>query len=78
MTTLADYSLEPDLTSGVYPISAAASRLARLMKQVRQERCVVAVTQKGYPQAVIMDVELFTLLAQLAGANVELAEGPVG
>jgi prevent-host-death family protein len=80
MARLGEYTLEPDLTSGVLPISAAASRLARLIAQARAGRCVFVVTQKGYPQAVIMDVELYTLLVRLAGADVALGagEGPTG
>jgi prevent-host-death family protein len=69
---LSTYKLNPDLVSGVLPIAAAASRLAQLLKETREGRCVFVVTQKGYPQAVIMDVELFQLLAQLAGEEVAL------
>jgi prevent-host-death family protein len=70
MAMLSDYTLEPDLTSGVIPISAAASRLARLLKEAREGRCVFVVTQKGCPQAVILDVELYTLLTAQAGVEV--------
>jgi prevent-host-death family protein len=66
MTTLADYTLDPDLRTDVVPISKAASSLAALIKRARASRRPIVVTQKGYPQAVIVSVELYDLLRRLA------------
>lgn len=69
MATLADYTLDPDLSTGVIPISKAASSLAALLKRAATTRRPIVVTQKGYPQGVILSVELFDLLRQLTEAH---------
>lgn len=66
MATLADYCLDPDLRTGVVPISKAASSLAALIKRAAATRRPIVVTQKGYPQGVIVSIELYSLLRQLA------------
>lgn len=66
MSTLRDFTLEPDLQTGVLPISAAASQLARRIKQARAERRPIIVTQKGYPTGVIVSIELWEALTALA------------
>lgn len=60
------YTLDVDLKQGVVPISKAASSLAALIKRSRANHQPIIVTQKGYPTGVILDVELFTALRQLA------------
>ncbi len=58
--------LEVDLNHGFVPISRAASSLAALVKRSRTMRQPIIVTQKGYPAGVILDIELFTRLRELA------------
>lgn len=60
--------LEVDLEGGVVPISRAASALAALFKRARDQRKPIIVTQKGYPSAVLLSIELYTALRDLAGA----------
>ncbi len=76
MVDLKKYSLDVDLKQGVVPISKAASSLAALIKRSRSNHQPIIVTQKGYPTGVILDVELFTALRQLADLH-ELEEGAV-
>jgi prevent-host-death family protein len=76
MVDLKNYSLDVDLKQGVVPISKAASSLAALIKRSRSNHQPIIVTQKGYPTGVILDVELFTALRQLADLH-ELEEGAV-
>ena len=66
MVDLKKYTLDVDLKQGVVPISKAASSLAALIKRSRANHQPIIVTQKGYPTGVILDVELFTALRQLA------------
>lgn len=66
MTTLNDFQLEPDLKTGIVPISRAASSLAALIRRATTTRRPIAITQKGYPEAVLLSVELWTALKQLA------------
>jgi prevent-host-death family protein len=63
---LKKYTLDVDLQQGVVPISKAASSLAALIKRSRSQHQPIIVTQKGYPTGVILDVELFTALRELA------------
>lgn len=49
-----------DLRAGVVPISKAAATLAELIRRVQTERQPLVVTQKGYPAAVILDVETYS------------------
>ncbi len=76
MVDLKNYSLDVDLKQGVVPISKAASSLAALIKRSRSNHQPIIVTQKGYPTGVILDVELFTALRQLADLH-ELGEDAV-
>lgn len=57
-----------DLEKGVVPISKAASALAALIKQARASNQPIIVTQKGYPAGVLLGIELFTALRELAEA----------
>ncbi|GAB4431644.1 MAG: type II toxin-antitoxin system Phd/YefM family antitoxin [Chloroflexi bacterium OHK40] len=63
---LRKYTLDVDLQQGVVPISKAASSLAALIKRTRANHQPIIVTQKGYPTGVILDVELYTALRELA------------
>jgi prevent-host-death family protein len=73
MVDLKKYTLDVDLKQGVVPISKAASSLAALIKRSRANHQPIIVTQKGYPTGVILDVELFSALRQLA--DLHLQEG---
>ncbi|NCC32095.1 MAG: type II toxin-antitoxin system Phd/YefM family antitoxin [Chloroflexia bacterium] len=71
MVDLKDYTLDVDLKQGVVPISKAASSLAALIKRSRANHQPIIVTQKGYPTGVILDVDLFTALRELADIHLE-------
>lgn len=71
---LSAYTLDVDLQQGVVPISKAASSLAALIKRSRANHQPIIVTQKGYPAGVILDVELFTALRQLADLHLQERE----
>lgn len=71
MVDLKKYTLDVDLKQGVVPISKAASSLAALIKRSRANHQPIIVTQKGYPTGVILDVELFTALRQLADLQLQ-------
>lgn len=71
---LSKFSLDVDLERGVVPISKAASSLAALIKRSRSNHQPIIVTQKGYPAGVILDIELFTALRQLADQHIRSAE----
>lgn len=60
-----------DLQGGVLPISAAASQLARRIKQAQTTRKPIIVTQKGYPTGVIIDIESYEALRALVKAAQE-------
>jgi prevent-host-death family protein len=77
MVDLTNYSLDIDLQQGVVPISKAASSLAALIKRSRSQHQPIIVTQKGYPTGVILDVELFSALRQLADLHTEKADTTV-
>ncbi|NTU81216.1 MAG: type II toxin-antitoxin system Phd/YefM family antitoxin [Chloroflexales bacterium] len=66
--------LDVDLQSGVVPISKAASTLAALIKRGKERRQPIIVTQKGYPTGVLLSVDLYASLRDLAqrGAVVAL------
>jgi prevent-host-death family protein len=74
MVDLKKYTLDVDLKQGVVPISKAASSLAALIKRSRANHQPIIVTQKGYPTGVILDVELFTALRQLADLHLQQDE----
>jgi prevent-host-death family protein len=71
MVDLKKYTLDVDLKQGVVPISKAASSLAALIKRSRSNHQPIIVTQKGYPTGVILDVELFTALRELADLHLQ-------
>src|SRR6266487_6700841 len=48
------------------PISRAAAGLAEFIKKVRDTRQPLLITQNGYASAVLMDVESYTELRELA------------
>lgn len=70
---LSKFTLDVDLEHGVVPISRAASSLAALIKRSRANHQPIIVTQKGYPAGVLLDIELFTALRQLA--DIHLRKG---
>jgi prevent-host-death family protein len=63
------FMLDADLESGVVPISKAATSLAVLLKRVRQQRRPVIITQKGFPSAVLLDIEVYVALRRLAARH---------
>jgi prevent-host-death family protein len=71
----ATYTLDVDLERGVVPISKAASSLAALIKRARVNRQPIVITQKGYPTGVLLDIELFTALRQLADRQLRTDAG---
>jgi prevent-host-death family protein len=77
MTDRKNYSLDVDLQQGVVPISKAAASLAALIKRSRSSHQPVIITQKGYPTGVLLDVELFSMLRQLADLHAEQADEDV-
>lgn len=62
-------NLDVDLQHGVVPISKAASSLAALIKRTGTTGSPVIVTQKGYPTGVLLPVEVFVALKELAAAQ---------
>ena len=72
---LSKFTLYVDLQRGVVPISKAASSLAALIKRSRANHQPIIVTQKGYPAGVIVDIELFTMLRQLADRHLRETAG---
>lgn len=66
MAKCGDYELEVNLGRDMVPISKAAAALAALIKRSRSERRPVVLTQKGYPTAVIIDIELWGMLRKIA------------
>lgn len=70
--------LSPDLQTGVVPVSKAASQLAALLKRAKATRRPIVITQKGYPTGVLLSIELFTFLRNLAeeiGAELDTTPG---
>lgn len=63
--------LEVDLETGVIPISKAASALAALIKRGKERQKPIVVTQKGYPSGVLLPVDLYTKLRELAQREIE-------
>jgi prevent-host-death family protein len=60
------FSFETDLVQGVLPISRAASSLAAKIKWVGTNQKPIVITQKGYPTGVLISVEMFRYMQQLA------------
>lgn len=67
-------ALDVDLQGGVVPISKAASSLAALIKRGQQRMQPVVVTQKGYPTGVLLPIELYEALRNLARRGQEASE----
>ncbi|ACL26600.1 MULTISPECIES: type II toxin-antitoxin system prevent-host-death family antitoxin [Chloroflexus] len=59
-------SINIDLQGGVVPISQAAASLAALIRRAKESGQPVVITQKGYPSAVLLNIELFEQLRSLA------------
>jgi prevent-host-death family protein len=57
-----------DLQNGVFPISAVAAQLARLLARTKATGQPIVVTQKGYPTGVILSVEAYLALKAAAEA----------
>ncbi|MEI6779127.1 MAG: type II toxin-antitoxin system Phd/YefM family antitoxin [Chloroflexales bacterium] len=64
-------NLTVDLQRGVVPISKAASSLAALIMRARSTGQPVIVTQKGYPAGVLLSIDLFSTLKDLADTTGE-------
>jgi prevent-host-death family protein len=58
-----------DLKHGVVPISRAASSLAALISRSRTNQEPIIITQKGYPSGVLLGMELYTRLQELAAQH---------
>jgi prevent-host-death family protein len=63
--------LNVDLQNGVVPISKAASALAALIKRGKERQQPIIVTQKGYPTGVLLPIDLYSKLRELAQEEVE-------
>jgi len=72
MSNRTSLNLDVDLQRGVVPISKAASSLAALIKRASSTGRPVIVTQKGYPTGVLLPVELFATLKDLAADQGDL------
>lgn len=67
MTTRSEnMDLDVDLQGGVVPISKVASSLAALLKRGRERRQPIIVTQKGYPTGVLLPIDMYVALRELA------------
>ncbi|NNJ12950.1 type II toxin-antitoxin system Phd/YefM family antitoxin [Chloroflexales bacterium ZM16-3] len=66
MPTRANLNLNVDLQRGVVPISKAASSLAALIKRTGTTGQPVIITQKGYPTGVLLPIEIFSALKDMA------------
>lgn len=71
-------ALDVDLQSGVVPISKAASALAALIKRGKERQQPIIVTQKGYPTGVLLPIDLYSTLRDLAQREVETSPGAAG
>lgn len=65
-TATSGLALDVDLQSGVVPISKAASALAALIKRGKERQQPIIVTQKGYPTGVLLPIDLYSTLRDLA------------
>jgi prevent-host-death family protein len=63
-------ALDVDLRGGVVPISKVASSLASLIKRGKERQQPIIVTQKGYPTGVLLPIELYSALRDLAQREV--------
>ncbi len=65
-----------DLQHGMIPISKAAAALAALIRRSQAQRAPIVVTQKGYPSAVLLGIELFAELRARAARPAPAQEPP--
>ncbi|MEI7646430.1 MAG: type II toxin-antitoxin system Phd/YefM family antitoxin [Chloroflexales bacterium] len=63
-------ALDVDLRGGVVPISKVASSLAALIKRGKERQQPIIVTQKGYPTGVLLPIDLYSALRDLAQREV--------
>jgi prevent-host-death family protein len=68
--------LNVDLQGGVVPISRAASALAALIKRSNERQQPIIVTQKGYPTGVLLPINLYTTLRDLAQGKLAVDGAP--
>jgi prevent-host-death family protein len=78
MTRTSTLDLNVDLQNGVVPISKAASALASLIKRGKERQQPIIVTQKGYPTGVLLPIDLYSKLRELAQEEVEAFTGLSG
>lgn len=55
-----------DIRSGIVPITQAAAKLAEFVKKAKESRQPLLITQNGYPAVVIIDVDSYADLRDLA------------
>ncbi len=63
-------ALDVDLRGGVVPISKVASSLAALIKRGKERQQPIVITQKGYPTGVLLPIDLYSTLRDLAQREV--------
>jgi prevent-host-death family protein len=54
-----EQTVKVDLMKGIVPISKAASQLAALIRRTQQDGQPIGITQKGYVQAILVDVAVW-------------------
>ncbi len=57
---------EIDLKNDVMPITKAIPMLAELIKRARTKHSHIMITQNGYPAAVLMSIDDYTQMRDLA------------
>lgn len=62
---------EIDLKSGVLPITKVVPILAELIKRTRINNEHIVITQNGVPAAILMSVESYTQMRELAESQLE-------
>jgi prevent-host-death family protein len=55
-----------DIRNGIVPITKAAASLAEVVKRVKEQRQPCLITQNGYPAVVMIDVDSYAELRELA------------
>jgi prevent-host-death family protein len=63
-----------DLKDGVVPITTAAISLASLLKRARSNQEHIILTQKGRTAGVLLDIDEYMHLIELAKQNLESTE----
>ncbi len=66
---------EIDIRSGIIPITKAAATLAEVVKRVKDNHQPLLITQNGYPSAVIIDVDSYAELRELAEQAIKQTGG---